>query len=279
MPTVEENIEHWNSTYSWNDQEEEWSSSYPGGSKTMWFGLIFPRIHHFLPTDTILEIAPGMGRWTQYLKDLCHHLIVVDLSDKCIEACKKHFSACEHIEYHVNDGKSLQMVGDNTVDFVFSFDSLVHCEADVLDSYLTQLAGKLKHNGIGFIHHSNISAYSKLFKYFPKIILKFGGYRTSWRAQSVNAELFNKLCDKAGLRCFSQELVNWDTHGLLLVDSFSIFCRKDFAKGSKNQIIKNREFMSECYHVMKIAGAARQQVTRNRRKESAAESGSCNKTN
>ena len=31
---------------------------------SQWFGLIFPRIHAFLPTGTILEIAPGFGRWT-----------------------------------------------------------------------------------------------------------------------------------------------------------------------------------------------------------------------
>jgi cyclopropane fatty-acyl-phospholipid synthase-like methyltransferase len=39
-------------------------------------------------------------------------------------------------------------------DFVFSFDSLVHVESDVIENYLTQLAKKLKPNGIGFIHHS-----------------------------------------------------------------------------------------------------------------------------
>ncbi|MEK6280890.1 MAG: hypothetical protein AABN95_11100 [Acidobacteriota bacterium] len=28
-----------------------------------------PRIHPFIPVGTILEIAPGYGRWTHYLKD------------------------------------------------------------------------------------------------------------------------------------------------------------------------------------------------------------------
>ncbi len=38
------------------------------------------------PPATILEIAPGYGRWTQYLKDLCDQLVVVDLAERCIDA-------------------------------------------------------------------------------------------------------------------------------------------------------------------------------------------------
>ena len=35
-------------------------------------GTIFPRIRECLPVGTILEIAPGFGRWTHYLKDYCN---------------------------------------------------------------------------------------------------------------------------------------------------------------------------------------------------------------
>ena len=43
--------------------------------------------------------------------------------------------------------------------FVFSFDSLVYAENDVIAAYLSQLARKLSPDGVGFIHHSNIGAY------------------------------------------------------------------------------------------------------------------------
>jgi hypothetical protein len=33
-----------------------------------------------MPTRCILEIGPGFGHWTHFLKDLCNRLIVVDLS-------------------------------------------------------------------------------------------------------------------------------------------------------------------------------------------------------
>ena len=84
---------------------------------------------------------------------------MVDLTERCIEACKERFSADSHITYYVNDGKSLAMIPDDSVDFVFSFDALVHVEADVIKAYLSQLALQLKPDGVGFIHHSNIGAY------------------------------------------------------------------------------------------------------------------------
>src|SRR6266567_7931064 len=54
--------------YDWRDAGEEWSESW-GTSAAQWSGAILPRIQGCLPTGTILEIGPGFGRWTNYLKD------------------------------------------------------------------------------------------------------------------------------------------------------------------------------------------------------------------
>jgi hypothetical protein len=56
---------------------------------------------------------------------MCDTLTVVDLNEKCISACKTRFAGVAHIRYHVNDGRSLSMVPDESVDFAVSFDSLV----------------------------------------------------------------------------------------------------------------------------------------------------------
>ena len=66
-----------------------------------------------------------------------------------------------HISYHVNDGKSLAMVPDESVNFAFSFDSLVHADLDVLRAYLVELRNKLSPDGVAFLHHSNIGAYAR----------------------------------------------------------------------------------------------------------------------
>jgi hypothetical protein len=105
MPTIEENKDVWNKAESFPEAGEEWSASWGGSDMTRWHS-IYPRIHLFVPTDTIFEIAPGFGRMTTYLKDICKRLVVVDMSEKCIEACRKRFADVKHISYFVDDGKS-----------------------------------------------------------------------------------------------------------------------------------------------------------------------------
>jgi 2-polyprenyl-3-methyl-5-hydroxy-6-metoxy-1,4-benzoquinol methylase len=259
MPTLEWNLLAWNSKYDWTQQGEEWSEVW-GGSELQWFGAIFPRIHAFVEAETILEIAPGFGRWTNYLKEHCDHFIGVDLAESCIEFCRKRFASESHMAFHVNDGKSLQMIQDNSIDFVFSFDSLVHAESDVLRIYLNQLAKKLKPNGVGFIHHSNLGEYQQilsLIERFPTelrnlAINKSFLSHTHFRAASMTAKLFEVYCDKAGLKCISQELVNWGTDGLL-IDCFSLFTPRNSLLSRPNRIIENTDFMKEAFLIKRLS--------------------------
>src|SRR5436190_704548 len=154
MATIEDNRSFWGDTYSWPEAGDEWSRHW-GSARMQWYGSLLPRVSAFVPADTILEIAPGFGRWTAFLKDLCKQLIIVDLSEKCIDRCRQRFADCSHISYAVNDGKSLEMVVDGSVDFIFSFDSLVHAEDMVLKAYVAEFANKLRPDGAAFVHHSN----------------------------------------------------------------------------------------------------------------------------
>jgi hypothetical protein len=65
------------------------------------------------------------GHSLQFLYPLCTRLILVDLVSKCIDACRRRFACVDHIEYHVNDGRSLDAIENNSVDFVFRMDSPV----------------------------------------------------------------------------------------------------------------------------------------------------------
>lgn len=137
MPSIDDNRRIWDRDYDWQRAGEEWSDAW--GVEPQWYGTIYPRIHAFVPEPTILEIAPGHGRWTAFLKDLCRTLVLLDLSDRCIEACKLRFEKSPHLVYHVNDGRSLDMLDDSSIDFACSFDSLVHADREVLESYVEQL--------------------------------------------------------------------------------------------------------------------------------------------
>jgi SAM-dependent methyltransferase len=245
VASVEQNLAVWES-WDWSREGEEWSASW-GGTEALWQTVLLPRINGFVPTGTILEIAPGYGRWTQYLKDLCDRLIVVDLAPRCIEHCRQRFSEARNIEHHVNDGRSLEMVADRTIDFVFSFDSLVHAEADVLESYLGQLARKLKPNGAGFIHHSNAGACRRISALTRRVpgrvrnpLVKRGVLLDiyAWRAESMTADEFVAQCGRAGLACVSQELISWE-RGPYLSDVLSVFSN---GTGGPPRRVKSRRF-------------------------------------
>jgi 2-polyprenyl-3-methyl-5-hydroxy-6-metoxy-1,4-benzoquinol methylase len=243
MPSLNTNKEHW-ATYDWPQQGDEWSVAW-GGSEYLWWCSIFPRIMSFVPTGTILEIAPGYGRCTEYLKDLCQRLIVVDLTERCIEACQRRFTASPHIEYHVNDGRSLAAVPDGAVDLAFSYDSLVHVEADILRAYVQQLASKLTPDGVAFIHHSNLAAIvGPLPPGAPPPDIH-------WRAHDMSAALFERFCGEAGLVCVGQELVNWG--GERLIDCFSLCARPGSRFARAHRVVENPAFMGEADRARRLA--------------------------
>jgi len=238
--------------YDWKGAGEEWSQPW-GSSAAQWTGTIFPRICECLPVGTILEIAPGFGRWTHYLKDYCNQLWAVDKSRDCIEACQQRFASHSHVNCILNDGRSLSMIPDSSVDFVFSFDSFVHPDRDVVEAYLRQLRTKLKIGGKGFIHHSNFGEYfNSPRERLPEILTKplIKAKILDWahhRNPSMTADLFRALCEQNGLHCISQELVNW--RGRRLIDCLSLFVRSDSVPVSSPKIVRNPNFMREANRI------------------------------
>jgi SAM-dependent methyltransferase len=214
MPTLSQNLDRWDRHYHWDDGGDEWSRPW-GGPAGQWQHVLLPRIADRLPVDTVLEIGPGYGRWSHFLKDQCRRLVLVDLSPRCIEACRARFGEDPRIDYVVNDGASLSPVEDRSVDFIFSFDTLVHAERDVMLAYLREFQRVLRPGGAAFVHHSNLAAYREwLLQNRPLEVLDH------WRGVTVSAAFVRHACDAVGLRCPRQELINWRDVGVLL-DCFS----------------------------------------------------------
>jgi SAM-dependent methyltransferase len=265
MPTVEENIATWEA-YDWPKGGDEWSWEW-GGPHAQWNCSLLPRIYRWLPAGTILEIAPGFGRWTQYLKDCAEHLIIVDLSEKCIAACRERFAEATNISFHVNDGRTLGMIRDGTVDFAVSFDSLVHVEVDAIESYIAELSRVLTHDGVAFLHHSNLGAHLKELE-LGRRTAKLPGrlqFVSGWlertgrstrnlhvRAKSVSADLVAELCNRHGLQCVAQEVVNWG--GPILHDCFTAITPVGSRWSQSRKGMLNPDFMAE---VARIAGRER----------------------
>jgi SAM-dependent methyltransferase len=242
MPSLDRNIEYWTS-YAWRRQGDEWSRHW-GGPDYQWWGAIFLRIQEFLPTGTLLEIAPGYGRWTRWLVHLSERFIGIDVAQNCVEECRERFDSYPNASFHVNDGITLKAVPDRSIDFAFSFDSLVHADHEVVEGYVHELARKLKPDGVGFIHHSNLGQFLD-----PKTgDLPFEN--VCWRGTTSAAE-FAQYCGDAGLVCIGQELIDWDSEHL--IDCFSMLTRPGSCFERPNVVRENPGFMHEAAILKRIA--------------------------
>jgi SAM-dependent methyltransferase len=188
-------------------------------------------LHRFLPARRILEIAPGFGRWTKFLLPACDEVVGIDLSTKCVEACRQRFAADKHAQFFANDGYSLAAAQDDSFDLIFSFDSLVHAEQEVLASYVPQVLRKLSPTGVAFLHHSNLLSYGTSLGHLHG------------RAMSVSADLVGDFVTRAGGTLLIQEVVNWG--GEHLIDCLTLFTRKDTSPFAAAVRLKNPLFMGE----------------------------------
>jgi FkbM family methyltransferase len=233
MPDLSWNTQMWDEKHDWSNEGEEWSEPW-GGAEPQWFGTIYPRIHRFLPAPTILEIATGYGRWTKYLIPQCSRYLGVDLSSRAIKHCKNIFSSARHAYFVKNDGMSIEVAKDREFDLVFSFDSLVHVEADVMISYISQTIKKLGQTGAAFFHHSNVGEFAD----------RAPDPAPGFRARSVSAEKVRGIIEAHGGRVLVQEMINWGG-GEDLPDCMTLFARSDYPSDAEPVILRDNQLPME----------------------------------
>lgn len=256
MGSLDDLYVFWNNVYDWSRYHgDEWSARW-GGADVQWFWAIYPRIRQHLPAATILEVGAGQGRWSERLREHCDLLILQDISERCIHMCKQRLGE-EGVLYRVSNGRELSGVEDASVDFCFSFESLVLVESDVLGDYLAELKRVLKPGGTAFWHHSNIGEYPLYFRlkdYVPKRwrrSLKRRGLLDydEMRAKSVTAAWFEREATAKGLSVVSQELIPWG--GKRLIDCFSVLRNGPIER--PNQVFENPHFITRAYEIQRLA--------------------------
>jgi ubiquinone/menaquinone biosynthesis C-methylase UbiE len=159
MPDIAWNKAVWNRDYAWPQDGDEWSqqAEYCGVPYEKWKDELVRTflVPNMRPESTVLEIGPGHGRWSSLIphripKGTLH---LADLSPTCIEFCRKRLASHNNVQYHVTDGRSLSMLPEKSVDFVWSFDTFVHIEEPEVRAYAKDLHRVMKLQSMGVIHH------------------------------------------------------------------------------------------------------------------------------
>ena len=244
MPSIQENVRRWTKQFDWKDRGEHWCAGF-GGPDIAWENAILPRIRAFVPTGHVLELGPGYGVWTERLRPLCARMTLVDLAPNCIAACRKQFGKA-NMSYHTNNGRSLSMVEPGSIDFVFSFNSLVHADHEVMREYIHQLGTKMKPGAFGFIHHSNLGEYE------TEIGTMERG-NEHWRGRDMTGEKLRDDCRAAGLVCVHQEIIPWGSHRF--IDAISLFARPLPGQSLPEEVHRNPDFWHQARAGDHAAGA------------------------
>jgi ubiquinone/menaquinone biosynthesis C-methylase UbiE len=174
--------------WDWQEGGEEWTESVEWKNSLI-KNILLKNIEN---GGCVLEVGPGAGRWTEVLQRVARHLIAVDISDRCIDICKKKFAGCGNVEFFVNNGFELQFVDDYSIDSVWSFDVFVHINFEQVEGYVQEFKRVLKKGGCGVIHHG----YD-------------GGMHGGWRS-NLTSERFTEILEANGFKVLEQVSEWWD---------------------------------------------------------------------
>jgi ubiquinone/menaquinone biosynthesis C-methylase UbiE len=220
--SIENNRKVWDIEYSWPNDGDEWDGQaarcdqpYDAWKESLIGTFISPSV---TPATTVLEIGAGHGRWSKEIADRCERLILIDLSPNCIAFCRRLFLDKENVTCLVNNGRTLEGVPDDCIDFVWSYDSFVHMTPDVIESYLAEIQRVLRQNGQAIIHHAgrrHLFLWLRFLRKFGRIgsgvykLLTMGqfGNKDGWRSD-VSGHLFRKLAMRHGL-VVKDQLTHW----------------------------------------------------------------------
>lgn len=86
--------------WDWSAGGDEWTPS-DAWKESVVRNFIDP---YFNDVESICEIGPGAGRWTEYLLPGTNQYVGIDISETCIAECRKRFSSSPKALFEVGNG-------------------------------------------------------------------------------------------------------------------------------------------------------------------------------
>lgn len=135
--------------YAWGDPE---SSNDPLGNYLKIKNLVEESIKQ---DSIVLELGTLNGKWTRYLLN-AQKVICVDINNEFIEWISNRYqNDLEKIEFYVTNGDELTGVQSNSVDLIFSIDTLVRVDKQSIYNYIAEIHRVLTPSGKAILHLPN----------------------------------------------------------------------------------------------------------------------------
>jgi ubiquinone/menaquinone biosynthesis C-methylase UbiE len=118
-----------------------------------WIGPVLGRSQ--IDYTHVLDLAAGHGRNSVRLAQSAKKITLVDINQENIRFCRQRFAGDSRFEFVNNDGATLPQIIDNSITFFYTFDSMVHFDLEVVQSYVKEAFRVLIPGGKAFFHYSN----------------------------------------------------------------------------------------------------------------------------
>jgi len=82
-----------------------------------------------------VEIGPGGGRWTRYLLGF-ETLYAIDYHQELLDELKRNFGEQSNVRFIKNNGTDFPGIGENSIDYLFTFGTFVHLDLHLIEAYL-----------------------------------------------------------------------------------------------------------------------------------------------
>lgn len=186
--------------YDWEDDGDERNdmAEYDWVSYEDWKNsLINNFITPYIWKDVnILEIAVWHWRWSKYLLQLYKNYYWIDISNECINFCKRKFSEYDNCNFILWNWVDLKNIESDSINFIFSFDSFVHISQDVFIWYIKEISRILAPNWICIIHHSGVKNKNQI--------------RHSWYRASCCTNIIYNEAENNKLKLVKSLKTRWD---------------------------------------------------------------------
>src|SRR4051794_25249727 len=110
------------------------------------------------PEVDVLEIGCGGGKFSAHLRKRTRSLICADISADMLARTKAHVGEGSDVSYLQLDGRDFKGVPDASMDFIYSYDVLLHLQPQNVFSYLLDARRILRPGGVIMIHAINLAA-------------------------------------------------------------------------------------------------------------------------
>jgi Methyltransferase domain len=126
-------------------------------------------IRPYITADTVaLEIGPGRGAYTRAMLD-ARELWCLDALSAEHNAFWEYVGDQGHVHYVQVDDFSCEMLPDDAIDFVFSYDVLCHVPFDGIEAYATALLPKLRSRAHCFWMVADYAKYRRFIAERPSV--------------------------------------------------------------------------------------------------------------